>query len=62
MNYFDEVRTALQEAEEAKRAVRQYRNRMLSFIVGDLRGSDPHYLKKLKRELESFDARTGEWK
>jgi hypothetical protein len=62
MSFFTEVLEALQAAEEAKRAVKAYRDRMLKLLAGDLRGGDTYYLKKIKRELESFDARTGVWK
>lgn len=62
MSFFSEVLEAIQAAEDAKRAVSQYRTRMLKLLAGDLRGGDVGYLKKIKRELESFDARTGRWK
>lgn len=62
MNYFQEVLTAIQEAEAAQRAARVYLDRMLRLCAGNLRGCDSYYLKKMKRELERFDARTGKWK
>ena len=62
MNFFAEVLEAISNAEEAQRAITTYRDRMLRFLAGNLRGGDPQRLKKIKRELESFDSRTGRWK
>lgn len=62
MNFFAEVLEAISNAEEAQRAITTYRDRMLRLLAGNLRGGDPQRLKKIKRELESFDSRTGRWK
>lgn len=62
MSYFSEVLEAIQEAEQAQRAVQLYCDRMLKLCAGHLRGADPCYLKQIKHELQQFDMRTGEWK
>lgn len=65
-NPFNEVRTAVQQAEMQLRAVDESTDSMVRLIVGRLRRVDSFQgieaLKKIKRELQGFNMATGRWK
>lgn len=63
-NIFDDVRTAVDAARAAQRAVDDNTRQMASLISGRLRAADvpQHILRKLKRELRDYNPHTGKWK
>jgi hypothetical protein len=68
-NPFDEVRTAVSNAESQLQAADSAALSMAQLLVGRLRHvqSSGHWagtsaLRKLKKELRDFDMTTGEWK
>lgn len=63
MNAFDEMRAAMNEAEERIRAADSVSTQMAQMLRGRLRKVKyPHLLRDLKRELRDFDMTTGRWK
>jgi hypothetical protein len=66
MNPFDEIQRAVTQARLTKRAVEETSSSMAELLVGNLRNANGYFgteaLKKLKRELQQFNANTGKWK
>jgi hypothetical protein len=61
-NKWDEMRAAYQEAETTIRAADSMVEDMAKMIVGKLKTINRAYiLKRLKRELRSFNINTGRW-
>lgn len=61
-NPFDDLRDAIQQADEVNRAVQHYSNRMMQLLEPNLRSADAYWLRKMKRALRDFDMTTGRWK
>lgn len=61
MNW-DEFDQGVREAESTMRAADSRANRLAGLLSGRLRKVGECNLKKLKRELSQFNARTGSWK
>lgn len=61
-NVFDDMRTAIAEAETTLRAADRIAHDMARLLAGRLRHVPPWVLVKLKRELQNFDAQKKEWK
>mgnify|MGYP000056333960 FL=1 len=59
---YQEMDTAIREAEAVVKRAELYRNKMARFLIGRLHGIDTHVLRMLKKELTSFNAQTGMWK
>jgi hypothetical protein len=61
---FDEMVKAVNEAEWTQRTAERQVAKMTGLIAGKLQTADvPQYvLVKLKKELESYNMRTGRWK
>lgn len=59
---YNDMHQAIQDAERVLGLAQSYRNKMLGFLIGRLRGCDRNYLKTLKKELQSFNAQTGQWR
>lgn len=64
MNAYDTFREMMVEAQRISAAADTHAEGMAEFLSapGRLRRVSPHELKKLKRELRSFDMVTGKWK
>lgn len=61
-NPFDEMRRAVQLAREVNRAVDSQANTLVDLLDGRLEGVSEYRLKRLKKQLDRFNARTGRWK
>lgn len=61
-NVWDDIRTALQEAEDTDRALNMYAKRMAALLPGRLRHCNGADLKKLKEELRDYNIHTGKWR
>lgn len=62
-NVFDDMRRAVQEAEQTMRAADNVAGHMANILRGRLRQvSSGYVLADLKRELRDFDMTTKEWK
>ena len=61
-NMFDEIRRAIDNAEHMLRVVNNQSNDLADLLTGRLRHVSVYRLKKLKRELQQFDANRGAWK
>lgn len=68
MNAFDQMREAVRQGDYANRAVDDNVCEMVKLIKNRLKASTSNMtyataeaLKELKRELRSFDSRTGQW-
>jgi hypothetical protein len=61
VNQFDQMRAAMCDAEAQMRAADDVADQMLGMLLGRLRKCSTYRLKRLKRELQSFNAHTGEW-
>jgi hypothetical protein len=61
-NPFTALEQALIEARRLERACEQSANTMADLLEGNLRRLSSYRLKKLKKELEKFNIRTGFWK
>lgn len=59
---YQQMRQAMFEARQQMSAADSVADDMANMICGRLRKVNPYYLKKLKRELQSFNAHTGRWK
>lgn len=59
---YQEMDTAVREAELIIKRAEEYRNRMARFLRGRLRSVDTSILRDLKKELRNFNSQTGEWK
>lgn len=59
---FDEMTSALREAEETQRVADRQAERAARIAVGRLRHCSDFTLKALKRELRDFNIHTGVWK
>ncbi len=63
MNIFDEMRAAVERAKDTLRAADNEAGAMAYLVLGRLRQvKNTDTLKRLKRELQQFDAHTGMWK
>lgn len=62
MNAFDQMRDALQQAQEVDRAARANANKMVELLSGRLDSVDAYKLQRLKKELRKFNAHTGRWR
>lgn len=61
-NFFDAIVQAVRQAREQENAIANNANNMAELLVNNLRAVRPHWLRRLKRELQKFDATTGKWK
>jgi len=61
-NPWDEIRDAVRKAKEINRACDENVNILIELTLGRLRHARAHNLKRLKRDLQGFNAHTGEWK
>lgn len=63
-NLFDDIRNALANAREIDNAISRHTERFAEMLnrPGNLRRVSAWELKKMKRELDNFDMRTGRWK
>lgn len=57
-----EMRKAVDEAKTTMRAADNVANDLAIILKGRLRSVYDWNLKELKKELESFNAKTGKWK
>lgn len=63
MNVFDEMRTALDEAQARFRAADDAADRIARMLIGRLsKVNSVSALSSLKRELRDFNIHTGKWK
>ena len=63
MNIFDDMRTAVRNAQTTLRAADAVADEMARLLRGRLKSvEDTQCLKDLKRELTKFDSHTGKWK
>ena len=62
MNQFDQVRAAVQEAEQTLKAADSVAGNMAALLRGRLRNVPKWHLRVLKKELQQFNAITGQWK
>lgn len=65
MNAWDQISQGLRELEHTKAAIEAQSTSMAKLLVGNLRHVndwDRKTLRKLKRELQQFNANTGTWK
>ena len=62
MNIFDNMRSAVQEANTTLNAADSVATDMAEILRGRLRKVRPYYLKQLKKELQGFNAHTQTWK
>jgi threonine aldolase len=60
-NAFDEIRNAMAQARDARRAVDQHANAMADLLEDSLRSVSGYRLAKLKRALRDFNIHTGRW-
>ena len=60
-NPWQDLENALQETKRFQNAVDNRSNTLADMLQGRLRQVTPHKLKKLKKELSQFNARTGRW-
>ena len=60
-NPFDEMRRAVQQAREVKRAVELQADSMAGLLAGNLRSVSTYNLGKLKQELRDYNMHTGHW-
>lgn len=56
------MRQALRDARETQRAADRVAEQCAEMVAGRLRKVSQHELRKLKRELQDFNATTGQWK
>lgn len=61
-NPFDAVAQAVREAQELDRAIDRQTNTIAELLDGRLRAVSSWRLKRLKTQLQGFNARTGKWK
>lgn len=61
-NIFDETRRAVSQARETLRAADSVADDMAFLLRGRLRKVSRYNLQQLKRELNSFNSKTGQWK
>lgn len=59
---FREVKDKVYNAQQTLKNADNLANEIASFLDGRLRIVSPWKLQKLKRELQQFNAKTGEWK
>lgn len=59
---FDDMNTAIHQAKSTLNLADSFAGKMADMLVGRLRRVSFWTLKALKKELQSFNARTGEWK
>jgi len=63
VNKFDEMRAAINEAQDTLRAADSVSTSMALVLRGRLRKVEYDWvLAELKKELKEFNAHTGEWK
>lgn len=61
-NPFDAMRAAVQQARELNRAVDLQVNNMVDLLEGRLEQVSKYRLQRLKKQLQRFNASTGDWK
>jgi hypothetical protein len=63
-NAWDDIRAALARSKDLELAVSNHSERFAEMLNrnGNLRRVSIYELKKMKRELAKFDAKTGRWK
>lgn len=62
MNAFDQINQAVREARELNDTVDRQANALCDLLDGRLKKLTTYRLKRLKRELQNFNANTGQWK
>jgi len=62
MNYWDEIRNALDAAKEADTAVKMHARQMGGLLVGKCRHLSCSDAEALKRELQDYNIHTRNWK
>lgn len=62
MNAFDEMRAAVQQAEQTLKAADHVASNMAGMLRGRLRNVPEWHLRALKKELQQFNAVTCKWK
>lgn len=60
--YLDEMKKAMQEARSTMHAADMLAGSLADMLVGRLDKVPVYQLKRLKKELECFNAHTGRWK
>ena len=61
-NPFDELERAIREAKEAQRACEIHADSMACLLAGNMRSVSSYHLRRLKKELSSYNMHTGRWK
>ncbi len=59
---FDDMREAVKYAKQVNRAADTVAEGCAEILQGRLRNVSAYELRKLKRELQQFDAKSGKWK
>jgi len=59
--YWDDFRKCFAEAERTMKQADDVADDMAAMLCGRMRKAPPYVLKRLKRELSQFNARTGRW-
>lgn len=57
-----EMRKAVEEAEQTKRAAANVANDIAYCLCGNLKNVSNYNLERLKKELRDFNIHTGRWK
>lgn len=58
----DDMVKAIENAETQLRIADYQANNLARVLIGRLKHVKPYYLKKLKKELQGFNSRTGEFR
>lgn len=61
-NPFDELRVAIEQGRNLKRAAESQANALADLLEGNLRAVSHSRLQRLKKELRDFNMQTGRWK
>lgn len=59
---FEMINEAIKDAEATIMRAEMYKSQMARFLTGRLKGVDTYTLKRLKKELQSFNSATRKWK
>lgn len=59
---FDDMNSAMRDAEQTQRTADLFASRMARFIVGRLKHVADSELRSLKRELSGYNIHTRSWK
>ena len=62
MNAFEQMRNGVSDARQVMRSADHYATSFAELLEGRLNKVSSWRLKKLKKELQNFNAKTGEWK